>query len=148
HIRLPSIPSERCEGPPLRFADARRGLRGARRDVPVIRDELLASLHAALDTAGFPVPEDGVDLSPPSRADHGDFTTAIAMRLAGSVGAPPRDVAARIVEALEAQRPPHLERVEIAGPGFLNLYLAPTWLHEVLRAVVAQGERYGHGRAL
>jgi arginyl-tRNA synthetase len=114
----------------------------------VIRDELLASLHAALDAAGLPVPEDGVDLSPPSRADHGDFTTAIAMRLAATVGAPPRDVAARIVEALEAQRPPHLDRVEIAGPGFVNLHLAPTWLHEVLRAVVARGERYGHGRAL
>jgi arginyl-tRNA synthetase len=38
--------------------------------------------------------------------------------------------------------------LEIAGPGFINLHLAPTWLHEVLRAVVAQGERYGHGHAL
>ncbi len=47
-----------------------------------------------------------------------------------------------------AQRPAHLERVEIAGPGFLNLYLAPSWLHEVLLAVVAQGESYGHGHAL
>ena len=45
-------------------------------------------------------------------------------------------------------RPGHVERVEVAGPGFLNFYLAPTWLHEVLRAVAAQGERYGHGTLL
>jgi arginyl-tRNA synthetase len=38
--------------------------------------------------------------------------------------------------------------VEIAGPGFLNLHLAPSWLHEVLLAVVAAGETYGHGHDL
>ncbi|MFI5047820.1 MAG: arginine--tRNA ligase, partial [Acidimicrobiia bacterium] len=38
-----------------------------------------------------------------------------------------------------------LERVEAAGPGFLNLYLAPTWLHDVVRTVVAQDDGFGHG---
>ena len=55
---------------------------------------------------------------------------------------------AKLVTELERERPTELERVEIAGPGFLNLFLAPSWLHEVLRTVVARGERYGHGRAL
>src|SRR5581483_65675 len=49
---------------------------------------------------------------------------------------------------LEAAATPHVEAVEIAGPGFVNFHLAPTWLHEVLRAVVAQGDRFGHGAAL
>ena len=57
-------------------------------------------------------------------------------------------MAATLQEELERARPAHLERVEIAGPGFLNLHLAPTWLHEVLLAVVAQGEAYGHGHDL
>jgi arginyl-tRNA synthetase len=114
----------------------------------VIRDELLAALHVALDTAGLPVPEGGIELTPPTRAGLGDFTTNVAMQLTKSVGVPPREVASKIVGALEAERPPHLERAEIAGPGFINLYLAPTWLHEVLRGVVAQGEQYGHSRAL
>ena len=35
------------------------------------------------------------------------------------------------------------ERVEVSGPGFINLYLAPTWLHDLLRGVVAQGEQRG-----
>ena len=47
-----------------------------------------------------------------------------------------------------AHPPAHLDRVEIAGPGFVNLHLAPTWLHDVLRTVVARGEQFGHGEAL
>jgi arginyl-tRNA synthetase len=113
----------------------------------VIRDQILAALHRALDAAGFPALEGGVELTPPTQPGHGDFTTNVAMRLTKSVGIPPREVAAKIVVALEAEDAPHLERVEIAGPGFINLYLAPTWLHDVLRGVVAQGERYGHSTA-
>ncbi|HXY94999.1 MAG TPA: arginine--tRNA ligase [Acidimicrobiia bacterium] len=114
----------------------------------VIRDQLLAALRVALDAAGFPVPDGGVELGPPTKGGNGDFSTNVAMRLATTVGAPARDVAAKIVVALESERPEHLERVEVAGPGFLNFFLAPSWLHEVLRAVVAQGDHCGHSRAL
>jgi arginyl-tRNA synthetase len=111
----------------------------------VIRDQLLAALHLALDAAGFPAPAGGIELTPPKDTGHGDFTTNVALQLAKSLGMSPRDVAAKIVVELERELPPHLERVEIAGPGFLNLHLAPTWLHEVLLAVVATGDGYGHG---
>jgi arginyl-tRNA synthetase len=114
----------------------------------VIRDHLLAALHVALDAAGFPAPADGIELGPPKDTGHGDFFTNVALQLAKSLGMPPRDVAAKLVVELERERPRHLERVEVAGPGFLNLYLAPTWLHEVLLAVVATGEGYGHGDSL
>ena len=50
--------------------------------------------------------------------------------------------------SLEADAVPHLAKVEIAGPGFLNLFLAPTWLHDVLRDVVAAGDRYGRSTVL
>jgi arginyl-tRNA synthetase len=140
---------ECLETPPLRFGDAvRREPASSTRRPRVIRDELLAALHVALGVAGFPVPEGGIELTPPTRSGLGDFTTNVAMQLTKSVGTPPREIASKIVLALEAERPPHLERVEIAGPGFVNLYLAPTWLHEVLRGVVVQGEQYGHSRAL
>jgi arginyl-tRNA synthetase len=112
----------------------------------VIRDHLLDAVHAALDAAGLPAPEGGVELAPPTDPrQQADFTTNVAMQLAKPLRTAPRDVAAKVVEALQAQRPSHVERVEVAGPGFLNFYLAPTWLHEVLRAVAAQGVRYGHG---
>ena len=114
----------------------------------MIRDQLLAALHAALDACGFPAPPGGADLSPPKDSSHGDFTTNVALQLAKTVGMSPRDVAAKLADALQRERPPHLERVDIAGPGHLNLHLAPTWLHEVLQAVVEAGEAYGHGHAL
>lgn len=114
----------------------------------VIRDQILAAVQAALDACGFPAPPGGIELTPPKDSGHGDFTTNVALQLAKPVGRPPREIAAQLAEALERARPPHLERVEIAGPGFLNLHLALTWLHDVLRAVVAQGEAYGHGHTL
>jgi arginyl-tRNA synthetase len=114
----------------------------------VIRDQLLAALHVALADAGLPEPAGGIALSPPKDPAHGDFTTNVAMQLAKPLSMPPRDIAAKIVDALEAARPSHLERAEIAGAGFVNLHLSVGWLHEVLRAVVAQGERYGHGHLL
>ncbi len=114
----------------------------------MIRDHLLAALHGALDACGFPAPPGGIELTPPKDAGHGDFTTNVALQLAKPLGLAPRDVAARIAEELERARPAHLARVEIAGPGFLNLHLDPRWLHEVLLAVVARGETYGHGDAL
>ena len=114
----------------------------------MIRDLLLAAVHHALDACGLPVPAAGVELVPPKDSANGDFTTNVAMQLTKTVGMAPRDIAAKLVTELERERPAELERVEIAGPGFLNLFLAPSWLHEVLRTVVARGERYGHGRAL
>jgi arginyl-tRNA synthetase len=114
----------------------------------VIRDQLLAAVQAALDACGFPAPPGGLELTPPKDAGHGDFTTNVALQLAKPLGAKPRDIAAQLVEVLERERPAHLQRVEIAGPGFLNLHLAPTWLHEVLLGVVAAGEGYGRGHTL
>jgi arginyl-tRNA synthetase len=114
----------------------------------VIRDQLLAAVQAALDACGFPTPPGGIELTPPKDPGHGDFATNVALQLAGAVDRRPREIAARIQVELVRARPSHLERVEIAGPGFLNFRLAPSWLHEVLLAVVARGEQYGHGDAL
>jgi arginyl-tRNA synthetase len=114
----------------------------------VIRDDLAAAVRAAIKSAGLPDPPGGVTLTRPKQREHGDWSTNVALQLAKPVGRPPRWVAQAIADALQADPPAHLERVEIAGPGFLNLHLAPTWLHDVLRAVVAAGDDYGRGDAL
>ncbi len=55
----------------------------------------------------------------------------------------PRELAERVVAQLELAGLPHLERAEVAGPGFVNFHLAPMWLHEVLGAVLREGiEQY------
>jgi arginyl-tRNA synthetase len=74
--------------------------------------------------------------------EHGDFACNVAMLLAKPARAKPRELAEKLVTAL-----PHnalLAKVEIAGPGFINFYLAPGAYHAELRSILAQGDRYGH----
>jgi arginyl-tRNA synthetase len=114
----------------------------------VIRDRLDHAVRAAIKAAGLPEPAGDGALVEPARKGFGDWMSNAAMRLAGQAGAPPRDVAGRIAEQLRADPPVHVEKVEVAGPGFLNFYLAPSWLHDVLGDVVAAGEAYGESDAL
>ena len=64
-------------------------------------------------------------------ASHGDFATNIAMRLAKPARMSPRDIATRIVAALSESS--KIDKVEIAGPGFINFYLSPAAFHVELR---------------
>jgi arginyl-tRNA synthetase len=115
----------------------------------VIRDELRNCLRDALSAAGLPEPPNGVALEP-GDPDHGqgEWASPVAMQIAKDAKLPPREIADRLKTAIESAPPPHLERVEAAGPGFLNFYLYPSWLHEVLRVVVAAGDAYGRDDVL
>jgi arginyl-tRNA synthetase len=114
---------------------------------PVIRDQLLHSVRTALDAAGFPEPAGGIALEMGKQREHGDWSTSVALQVAKAAGLAPRAAAERLVTAVEAAPPPHLERIEIAGPGFINFFLTPTWLHDVLREVVELEERWGRNDA-
>jgi len=73
---------------------------------------------------------------------HGDGATNLALVIAQALGKPPRAVAEQLVGAL--QLPAGIvKKVEIAGPGFINFFLAEEQLAAVLPAVLAAGERYG-----
>jgi arginyl-tRNA synthetase len=115
----------------------------------VIRDELHNSLRHALAAAGFAEPPNGVALTPgaPDKGQ-GDWASAVAMRVAKKAGAAPREVAQRLADHINAGPPPHVERVEATARGFLNFFLSPSWLHDVLREVVAAGDAYGRGDSL
>src|SRR6476659_6738423 len=83
----------------------------------------------------------GITLEPPKDASHGDLATNAAMVLAKPSGLAPRALAERIVPLLASD--PHIESVEIAGPGFINLTLSLSFWPSVLRMVVEQGDGYG-----
>jgi arginyl-tRNA synthetase len=101
----------------------------------------LATLEAALGEAA----ETAVTLERPSEAEHGDYATNVAMRLAGARRQPPRAIAEELVaRALEL---PAVERAEIAGPGFVNLWLARDWYRDALAELLAAGPGYGGGSA-
>ncbi|MGD8709630.1 MAG: arginine--tRNA ligase [Ectothiorhodospiraceae bacterium] len=75
--------------------------------------------------------------------EHGDFATNTAMRLAKTARRPPREIAQAIVDALPAHE--YVERVEIAGPGFINFFLSPAAAFAVVRQIWDEGEAFGRG---
>jgi arginyl-tRNA synthetase len=118
----------------------------------VVRDALAESLRDALAALGVsPVPAQ-VHLERPARREHGDWSSNVALAASKAAGRKPRDLAQELADHLTAAPPPHVESVEVAGPGFVNFRLRPTWLHDVLRDVVEQGTDtfarpdLGHGR--
>ena len=106
----------------------------------MIRDVLEQSLRDALAAVGVDVPET-VQLERPARREHGDWSSNVAMATAKAAGRNPRELATALVDWLNAHPPAHVELAELAGPGFVNFRLRPTWLHDVLSDVVEQGEQ-------
>jgi arginyl-tRNA synthetase len=84
---------------------------------------------------------EGITLGSPKDASHGDLATNAAMVLAKPAGLGPRALAERIAPLLASD--PHIEKVAIAGPGFINLTLASAFWPSVLRMVLEQGAAYG-----
>jgi arginyl-tRNA synthetase len=112
--------------------------------------DILARVRAALAAlAGEGILPAGADLSrvvvePPRDATHGDMATNAAMVLAKDAGKKPRDLAEAIAGKLRID--PLIDKVEIAGPGFINLTLKPAIWSDVLRAVLQDGSDYGRSR--
>ena len=79
----------------------------------------------------------------PAERSHGDYATNAALVAAKTIGTRPRDIAELLKEKLDGSIE-YVERIEIAGPGFINFYLhRDFFLKEILRAV-AEGDRWGH----
>jgi arginyl-tRNA synthetase len=85
-----------------------------------------------------------VAVEPPRDPSHGDLATNAAMVLAKPAGTNPRALAGLIAPKLAALG--EVDRAELAGPGFINIRLAPAVWHEELRTILAQGEAYGRSR--
>jgi arginyl-tRNA synthetase len=84
-------------------------------------------------------------LERPPRPDFGDYSTNAAMLLAPALGESPRAIAERLGAALGDRLGGAVDKVEIAGPGFLNLFMADAWYLAALTGLLAAGERYGEG---
>ena len=82
-----------------------------------------------------------IQLDRPKQAHHGDFACNIAMLLAKELRGNPRAIAQKILDALPAS--PDLEKAEIAGAGFINLFLTERYKQQVVGRVIAAGSRYG-----
>jgi arginyl-tRNA synthetase len=109
----------------------------------------VADLRAAVDAAAGVLgagADDGASapvLERPPKEEFGDYSTNAAMLLAPTLGEKPRGIAERLAEELQGRLETKLERVEVAGPGFLNLFLSDDWYRGAASELAAAGEAIG-----
>jgi len=109
-----------------------------------LTDRLTSGVRAALVKAGLPEPEDYA-WEVPRQAEHGDYATNAPMVLARAAKRAPRQIADLVVKNFPPM--PEVERLEVAGPGFINVFLAPAWCAGALREILAAGAEYGRGES-
>jgi arginyl-tRNA synthetase len=108
---------------------------------PDLRTHFAALFAQALREVAPQAPEASVVLERPRQSQHGDYACGIALQLAKQLRTRPRDIAEKLVAALPAS--PYLERAEVAGAGFINLFLKPSFKQRVVRHVLQTGADYG-----
>ncbi|SHL80632.1 arginyl-tRNA synthetase [Nitrosospira sp. Nsp11] len=83
-----------------------------------------------------------IEFARPRQASHGDYSCNLAMQLAKPLRQSPREIAALLVNVLSAS--PYLEKIEVAGAGFINLFLTTSAKQQFPRYVLESGEQFGH----
>ena len=108
-----------------------------------IRDLVLTCLDGLVEAGALPggLDRENVTVEPPRDAGHGDMATNAAMVLAKPAGKKPREIAEALVQCLNAD--PRIAGAEVAGPGFINLRLAPGVWQGVVGAVLSDGAGFG-----
>jgi arginyl-tRNA synthetase len=110
-----------------------------------VRELVAVALLASMADGRLPTVESAVveafDVTRPANPEHGDYATNAALKLAGPMRRPPRDIAQALLESIPTGE--LIERVEIAGPGFVNLFMAPGHVEQRIDAIRAAGPAYG-----
>ena len=112
--------------------------------VEQLQQAIKDALQAAVEKAGLVEAgtQFNIHLETPKDKANGDFATNLAMQLTKLAKKPPRAIAESILENLETEGT-DIEKLDIAGPGFINITVRKAFLADVVKAVQAQGENYG-----
>ncbi|MGD0220113.1 MAG: arginine--tRNA ligase [Acidimicrobiales bacterium] len=102
-------------------------------------EQIVDGFVRGLRAVGIEVEPGEVVLERPPRPEHGDLSSNVALVVAGRAGRAPRAIAEELADRLTAFDLPHVEAVDVAGPGFVNLHLRPSYFHEALAAVLVAG---------
>lgn len=105
-----------------------------------LKDEIKRAILTAEICTEEELPE--IVLETPKDKSHGDFATNIAMQLARVAKRAPRQIAEEIVTQIDKQKG-QINKIEIAGPGFINFFMDESYLHDVIKTVLEQGEDFG-----
>jgi len=108
---------------------------------PDLRAQLSTMFEEGVRRIAPGAPAPAIVLERPKQAAHGDFACAVAMQLAKILKRAPREIATQLAAALPAS--PYLEKVEIAGAGFINLFLKRSFKQQAVNRILAAGAVYG-----
>lgn len=116
--------------------------------VEQLQQQIKAVLAAAVEKAGLVEAgtEYNIHLETPKDKANGDFATNLAMQLTKLAKKPPRAIAEAILENVDTANT-EIEKIEIAGPGFMNITVRKDFLAGVVKAAFEQGENYGRSNA-
>ena len=89
------------------------------------------------------LPVDTFILERPSDPAHGDYSTNAALALAKETSSKPRELATKIVQHIQTKNNDFLEKIEIAGPGFINFYLSKKYFADILSSTQTKGKDFG-----
>jgi arginyl-tRNA synthetase len=109
----------------------------------LVQGRIIEALGALEREGALPAGLDlsNVEVAPPREASHGDLACNAALVLAKASKMKPRDIAEKLAARLKVD--PDLEKVEIAGPGFLNMSFVPAFWHRVVTSILTQRSDYG-----
>jgi len=110
---------------------------------PDLRSHLSALFEEAIRKVAPAALAPGILLEKPRLAEHGDYACNVALQLAKQLKRAPREIADRLVAALPES--PHLEKAEVAGAGFINLFLKRSFKQQIVNRILDAGDRYGRG---
>ncbi len=107
-----------------------------------LADLLRQALQSLADSESLSLPESvDIQLERGRGSGHGDYASNLAMRLAKPVGQPPRELATALVERLPVH--PHVDRAEVAGPGFINFFLTQDAANAVVERIHREAGEFG-----
>lgn len=95
--------------------------------------------------SGMSIEDTSFSVEYPDDISHGDYATNVAMVLGKKLGKNPKDLAGEIAEALNKVPGNMFEKVEVAGPGFINFYLSKEFFKEALSYIIDKGDEFGKG---
>lgn len=109
-----------------------------------INNILEGAIRKAIDIGELQISEvPTIPFSPTKTPEHGDLATPVALGLAKQAKLPPKQIAETIKKHVDLDEHPIIRNIEIAGPGFLNVYLSNDWLFDTLQAIYELEENYG-----
>lgn len=107
-----------------------------------LKEQIKKMINSALNELSIEFNLESIVVEVPKKREQGDFSTNIAMQLTKVLKDNPRNIAEKIVEVL-SKNTNEIKTIEIAGPGFINIYLNDEYVFSGISNVIKQGENYG-----